>query len=265
MERVAPQRRTGASRRLAALAIISTMVWLMGGPRAAAAPASADLRVSVEPSAPWVRAGSDAELVVRVTNRGPDAATGVVVQPSLAAGLQLVDVSSPDADCLPLDLLCGLGTVADGDTEVVRIVVTAGSQGSFASDIVVESEVLDPDLADNITDAAFRVGPSSSRCTTRGTSGRDRLRGTPGDDVICALGGRDIVRGLGGSDVVIGGRGKDRLLGGARSDRLRGGPHADTLRGGRGRDRLAGGPGRDDVGGGAGRDRCATREGGRPC
>jgi Domain of unknown function DUF11/RTX calcium-binding nonapeptide repeat (4 copies) len=226
--------------------------------------ATADLDVTARLSAPWVRAGTRASLVVEVANAGPSTAPDVAVTSTLAAGLALLGADGT-GDCRLIPSICHLGDIAPGEVEVVRFRIGTSHEGSFASDVVASSDATDPDLVDNIVTRILNVGDRSSRCTMRGTAGPDRLRGTRGRDVICALGGADLVRGLGGVDKVLGGKGKDRLFGGPRGDRIRGGKHADVLRGGAGRDRLAGGPGRDDMRGGRGNDRCRGHERGRSC
>lgn len=57
-----------------------------------------------------------------------------------------------------------------------------------------------------------------TRCTVRGTRGRDVLIGTPNRDLICGLGGNDVIHGRDGDDVVFGHGGDDVITGGSGRD-----------------------------------------------
>jgi hemolysin type calcium-binding protein len=104
-----------------------------------------------------------------------------------------------------------------------------------------------------------------TRCTVRGTAGKDRLVGTSRKDIICGLGGDDRIRALGGNDVVRGGPGRDRIHGGRGRDRILGGRGRDRLYGGRGNDSISSRDKRrrDLVVGGSGRDRARIDRGDR--
>jgi hypothetical protein len=69
----------------------------------------------------------------------------------------------------------------------------------------------------------------ATRCTIRGTPGKDRLVGTPGADVICGGGGVDRIAGRGGDDVIRGGADRDVIRAGRGSDRVWGGKGGDQI------------------------------------
>ena len=88
----------------------------------------------------------------------------------------------------------------------------------------------------------------TTRCTVKGTNGRDRLIGTAGGNGICGYDAKDRIFARGGNDAVFGGIGNDRIQGGPGGDTLEGGQGGDVIKaidGVQGNDTVYGGPGAD--------------------
>jgi uncharacterized repeat protein (TIGR01451 family) len=203
-------------------------------------------------------------FAIGVRNNGPDAATGVVVTDTLAAGLQFVSANAGTIACSGTQMVsCPLGTLASGATAAVTVIATTLEPGVHTNTAAVAGQQADPAAGNNSASATTRVplpvvretaGGRAGGCTQRGTSGDDVLRGGPGVDIFCGGAGNDILIGFGGNDRLLGGAGNDRIFGGPGRDSLKGGAGSDTLLGGSGNDRLDGGRGRDMLVGDRGND-----------
>jgi Ca2+-binding RTX toxin-like protein len=98
-------------------------------------------------------------------------------------------------------------------------------------------------LIETVDDIQF-----TTRCTVKGTNGRDRLIGTAGGNGICGYDAKDRIFARGGNDAVFGGIGNDRIQGGPGGDTLEGGQGGDVIKaidGVQGNDTVYGGPGAD--------------------
>ncbi|MFO0951632.1 MAG: hypothetical protein U0835_10875 [Isosphaeraceae bacterium] len=85
--------------------------------------ASADLAVTAVNPTVSAAVGGSVSLVYRVTNHGPDAATGVVLTSNLPAGLNFVR-STPGGTLMNGTVSVPVGTLASGATATVTLVVS---------------------------------------------------------------------------------------------------------------------------------------------
>ncbi len=112
---------------------------------------SADLSISKSADPDPVAVGQSLTYLVTVDNKGPGAATNVVVTDTLPAE---VSFSSVSAGCSNSGVVvCNLGTIASGSNKSVEIVVTLDSEGSgtIANTAVVSSDTPEENPGDEST------------------------------------------------------------------------------------------------------------------
>ena len=260
----------------------AALMMLTAGGEADASPLDpADLSVTKSDSPDPVAEDAVLTYTLAVENAGPDPATNVVVTDDLPSQVDPVsaDPSAGNCQIQGKKVECELGTIASGGSATVTIQVRPKKAGQITNTAAVESDVADPQNANNQDAETTTVteGPKVATCkkrkadivgtdaseTLNGTDKKDVIRAGGGDDqinaggdkdLICAGGGNDLVRAGGGNDFAKGQRGRDRLKGQSGGDTLRGNRGRDNLKGGRGNDLLAGGKGRDRCKGGRGND-----------
>jgi uncharacterized repeat protein (TIGR01451 family) len=262
---------------VAALAALALVV--AGG--ASAAPGPTDLALTKSDSPDPVVQGGTLTYTIKVENLGAGGtsdATDVTVTDTLPSQVDYTSASSPDGTCQRAGstVTCDLGTVNEGATATVTIVVKAKKSGNISNTAAVTTTVADGVLTNNQDTEATVVskpakgtkkpkGPSCAAPTITGTPGNDSITGTghndvivtgAGDDQVFALGGKDLICTNGGADLVSGGDKDDTVIGGSGRDRLFGNAGNDALRGKSGRDRLRGNAGNDALNGGKARDNC---------
>jgi uncharacterized repeat protein (TIGR01451 family)/CSLREA domain-containing protein len=108
----------------------------------------ADLEISKDDSPDPVTVGDNLTYTITVTNRGPDAATNVVVTDTLPSGVTFVS-ASPGCVHAAGVVTCNLGTIAVGDSVTITIVVTVTAPGTISNTATVTSDTLDPNTANN--------------------------------------------------------------------------------------------------------------------
>jgi uncharacterized repeat protein (TIGR01451 family) len=241
----------------------------------------ADLSLTKSDSADPVVENALLTYTLEIENAGPDAATNVVVSDDLPSQVDAVSPEPSVGNCgiQGKKVSCELGTLASGSSATVTIEVRTKKAGVIINSASVESDVADPNGANNEDAENTRVieAPQAATCkkkpaTIEGTEAGETLNGTEGNDVIlarggddqinagdgkdlvCAGGGNDLTRAGGGNDFAKGQGGRDALKGQLGGDTLKGNRGPDSLRGGQGNDLLAGGKGRDSCRGGRGRD-----------
>lgn len=125
-------------------------------PPPAAATADLRLKIGAKPKRPVV--GGKLAFVVRVTNRGPDTATGAVVKgtvPALTRKVRGAKVSGKRPCKIgkvkggKRKLTCQLGSIAKGKTKKLRVVVRTEKAGKVRVRARVRSALPDPNLKDN--------------------------------------------------------------------------------------------------------------------
>jgi uncharacterized repeat protein (TIGR01451 family) len=259
----------------AAGAAVALMVATGGAGNAnASAVDPADLSLTKSDSPDPVVENAVLTYTLAVENAGPDSATSVVVSDDLPSQVDPVsaDPSVGNCEIQGKKVSCELGTLDNGASATVTIEVQARKAGLISNSASVESDVEDPNGANNEDSENTTViePPQAATCkkkpaTIEGTDAGEALTGTDGKDVILARGGDDQVNAGGGKDLICAGDGNDLIRSGGGNDFAKGQGGSDTakgqqggddLKGNRGPDNLKGGRGNDLLAGGKGRDRC---------
>jgi uncharacterized repeat protein (TIGR01451 family) len=108
----------------------------------------ADLEISKADSPDPVTVGDNLTYTITVTNRGPDAATNVVVTDTLPSGVTFVS-ASPGCVHSAGVVTCNLGNIPAGGFVTITIVVTVTAPGTISNTATVTSDTLDPNTANN--------------------------------------------------------------------------------------------------------------------
>jgi uncharacterized repeat protein (TIGR01451 family) len=225
---------------------------------------SADLSVAKADSVDPVTSGTPLTYTVEVRNEGPDPAANVSMTDDFPAGVDFVAATSSTGSCERKGgkVTCTIASLANDEVATVTIDVTVTKKrGSITNSVSVQSDVPDPQAANNLDTEVTQVvaPPPAASCKGRdstivGTELDDAITGTDRKDVIVTLGGNDTVFALSGNDTVCGGPGDDSIRGALGADLLRGSRDDDVVRGGSSNDNVGGGFGRDRLGGGVGID-----------
>ncbi|MFQ5796053.1 MAG: CARDB domain-containing protein, partial [Candidatus Bipolaricaulia bacterium] len=122
------------------------------------ATAAANLAVTKSASPDPVAVESDLTYTVTVTNNGPDDATGVVLTDTLPAGVTFESVTpSPECSEAGGTVTCDLGTLANGTSATVKIVVAPTAVGKIVNTATVSANETDPDDTNNSASADTTV------------------------------------------------------------------------------------------------------------
>lgn len=124
-------------------------------------PPSADLVVDVGVAADGVRVGDNVYYTLTVTNRGPDRATGVLLEDRLPTQAMLVEATTPNGVCRAgLTLACDLGSLERNGVATARVVVKPTAAGELASTVWAYAPQLDPEPANNRAESKVAVAPA---------------------------------------------------------------------------------------------------------
>ena len=139
---------------------------------------SADLAVTKTANVSTVTVGDDVRFTVTVTNTGPDATTGVVIEDVLPTGLEYVS-TSPGAtmsyDPGTRTLVWTVGNLSDGANETLTLLVNATTIGSWDNVATVTASDLPDPVSDNDEDVATvsvttEPGPVADLAVTKGAN-----------------------------------------------------------------------------------------------
>lgn len=130
------------------------------------APASANLKLQVKPKPKRFKPGKKVVFAIKVSNRGPSAATGTVVKgvaPALAKRVNGPKLNGKKPCKLAKAkkgkrrFSCRLGTIAAGKAKTLRVVVKRAALRKLRVSANVRSAVADPNLKDNKRKAVARA------------------------------------------------------------------------------------------------------------
>ena len=120
----------------------------------AVTPQIADLAVTKVVNNLRPNVGDTVTYTIGVSNAGPDAATGVVVNDTLRTGLTFVSATPSEGSYDPVTGAWTVGTVADGGSQTLTIRATVINPGQVINSAqVTHSDQFDPDLGDNLSTA----------------------------------------------------------------------------------------------------------------
>jgi uncharacterized repeat protein (TIGR01451 family) len=115
-----------------------------------------------------VTLGENVTYTLKVTNKGPDEATNVVVTDALPSETTFVSVSTDKGTCTGTNAItCNLGQVAVGEIITITIVVKPTTTGTITNTAVVAGTQQERDTSNNTASATVTViGPRTprSRC-----------------------------------------------------------------------------------------------------
>jgi uncharacterized repeat protein (TIGR01451 family) len=128
-----------------------------GGPP----PPSADLSITKDGLPNPVTVGSNLTYTITVTNNGPSGATGVTVSDSLPSGMTFVSATPSQGSCSGMTTVsCSLGSLGNGGSATVTIVVTPTQAGGFSNTAMVTGNEADPNGANNSATQVTTVNPA---------------------------------------------------------------------------------------------------------
>lgn len=134
--------------------------------------ATADLSVTETGSPDPVTVGENLTYTVTVTNNGPHAATGVVLRDTLSEGMRHVSSTSSQGSCSQAAgaVTCELGSLANGSSATVAIVVTSTEPGGIINTAYGEANETDPDKFNNTSTTTTIVNPAADLSITQSGS-----------------------------------------------------------------------------------------------
>jgi uncharacterized repeat protein (TIGR01451 family) len=106
---------------------------------------------------PFVRVGNTATFTAVVTNGGPDAGTGVELRAPVPSGTTLASASSTVGTCSgTTPIICAIGTLANGASATVTIVLTTSTVGALTLNATVSGDY-DTNTGNNSASATTAV------------------------------------------------------------------------------------------------------------
>jgi uncharacterized repeat protein (TIGR01451 family) len=109
-----------------------------------------DLRIAKSDSPDPATVGASVTYTITVTNNGPDTATDVELTDVLPAGVGLVSVTPTAGACAGSStIVCDLGSLANGASATVTIVVSTSAAGKLTNTATVSSAESDTDASNN--------------------------------------------------------------------------------------------------------------------
>jgi uncharacterized repeat protein (TIGR01451 family) len=129
-------------------------------------PRAADLAVTKTGTPNPVVAGQKETYTITVTNNGPLTATGVVANDAWSAasgikgGIAFKSVSTTQGACTQsgAGISCAVGSLANGATATITLVLQPRSKGSFSDTATVSGNESDPDSGNNSSTVITTVG-----------------------------------------------------------------------------------------------------------
>ena len=124
----------------------------------------ADLSITKTASTDTIRVGQDLTYTLAVSNTGPSDATDVLVTDTLPATLDYVSATASQGTCTEDEgvVTCELGTIVDGGSATVSLVVTGTTVGEVANKVILSSGVSDLSDANNSDMATTTFDPEAT-------------------------------------------------------------------------------------------------------
>ena len=130
--------------------------------------AAADLSVTKTDTPDPVLLGEQLTYTIMVTNEGPSAATSAIATITLPAEVTFVSSEPSQGSCSGTGTLtCNMGTIADGTSASVNIVMLPNTTGELTSTVVVDSSVADPNPLDNSATVTTLVNAEADLSVTK--------------------------------------------------------------------------------------------------
>ncbi|MFE7140992.1 hypothetical protein ACFVAG_24870 [Streptomyces sp. NPDC057644] len=112
---------------------------------------SVDLSLTAPPTQPAVEVGSDTEVTITVTNRGPAPSPGTTLTVDAPPGVRLEELTTDAGTCAPGTPQCNLGIVPPGADVEITARLTGVTTGDQRINWSVTGAVIDPNPTDNAT------------------------------------------------------------------------------------------------------------------
>lgn len=145
-------------------------------------PESADLSVTKVGSPNPVVVNQQLTYIITVSNAGPDTAVNVVLTDTLPAGASFVSAIPQQGSCTHVGgvVTCDLENIAGNSDVTATIIVIPTIPGVASNNVVVTSDVPDPDPGDNADEEETGVNPAPPGPTSEPTSSPVPPPGGPG-------------------------------------------------------------------------------------
>jgi uncharacterized repeat protein (TIGR01451 family) len=126
-------------------------------------PPSADLALSLALSPPVLRHDQPFDLILTMTNPGPNHAPGVLLTATLPDEVEVLAASSSHGTVSVQRhvLVAAVGTLAEGAQASVRLTLRASAPGNFPLSASVSSGIRELNFADNRSDSTLPVLPTA--------------------------------------------------------------------------------------------------------
>src|SRR5207249_1720154 len=134
----------------------------------------ADLAISKTDSPDPVIAGTNLTYTITVTNNGPGAATSVTMTDPLPGTVTFVSATPSQGTCSGTSTVsCNLGTLVNGGSATVTIVVTPTQAGGISNTASVAANEFDPNPDNNSATQGTTVNPPSADLSVTKTDSPD--------------------------------------------------------------------------------------------
>jgi uncharacterized repeat protein (TIGR01451 family) len=126
-------------------------------------PTAADLSITKAASPNPATVGNTLTYTITVTNNGPNNAAGVIVSDTLPNGVTFVSATPSQGSCNGTTTIsCGLGSLNNGSSATVTIVVTPNQAGGISNTATVRGNETDPNPANNSDTRVTTVNPTAT-------------------------------------------------------------------------------------------------------
>lgn len=161
--------------------------------------AESDLSLTQGDAPDPVTLGDDLTYTTTITNHGPDEATGVTVSNTLPEGVAFVSATASQGGCTEegSTVTCDLGTLANGTTAAVTLVVTPMAEGTITNLASVTGNESDPNTANNAATQNTTVNPAVGPDLTGSWGGLTQSCKGAGPKLKCSIKGTFLVQNAG--------------------------------------------------------------------